>query len=293
MAVKFFGQFLLEKGFVSRESLLAAIELQEKRNLKFGAMALAMGYITPADIEQANKAQFSRDMKLGDLLVETGKLTVSQLEEIVARQKENHLYIGEALVLAGALSSEQLQQHLGAFREDQAPYACDTIEFPAGTADGRTWEMTVDLTLKMITRILGFNFRPGKCRVVTSLGTNFTMAAMDLDGDAKARYILSVSAPVQKKVAQAILRQKSVEHEPAEVLDDAVMEFVNVVCGNVVAKASQMGMAMEINPPLTIHPPAAGLPVPEGHTALCFPIHLADGERMELYLLIPQSSCRV
>jgi CheY-specific phosphatase CheX len=78
----------------------------------------------------------------------------------------------------------------------------------------------------------------------------------------------------------------SVENEPVEVLEDTVMEFVNVVCGNVAAKASQMGKIMNINPPVTIHPPATGLPVPDGHTALCFPIHVGEEEKMELILLV-------
>jgi len=43
---------------------------------------------------------------------------------------------------------------------------------------------------------------------------------------------------------------------------------------------------MNINPPATIHPPAEGLPVPAGHTGLCFPIHVGEGNKMDLILLI-------
>ena len=288
MAVKFFGQFLVEKGLVSRESILAAIDLQEQKNLKLGEMGVSMGYITQADIDRAHNAQFSKDMKLGDLLVEMGILALNQLQEIITRQKETHLYIGEALVLVGALNSEQLQQHLNEFKLDQAPYVSDKIELPAGVANSKTWEMTADLTYKMITRVLDLQFRAEKCQAVNQLGSNFMMAALDFSGDVEARYILSVSAEVQKMVAKAILREESVEGESVEILEDTVMEFINVVCGNVAAKASQMGQVININPPVTIHPPAAGLPVPEGHTALCFPIHVGEGEKMELFLLIRQ-----
>jgi len=64
------------------------------------------------------------------------------------------------------------------------------------------------------------------------------------------------------------------------------MEFVNVVCGNVAAKASQMGKAMEINPPLTIKQSDPGLAVPPGYTGLLFPIHIDNGDTMELMLFI-------
>ncbi|BCS54878.1 chemotaxis protein CheX [Geobacter sp. SVR] len=286
MAVKFFGQFLVEKGIVTREALLRAIELQESKNLKFGEMAVEMGYVTRDDIERAHAAQFSKDAKLGDILVEQGILTPDQLNEIVTRQKNTHLYIGEALVLIGAITEGQLQQHLEAFKADQAQYVSDRIELPAGLANSAIWEMTADLTFKMITRVLALAHRPGKCEVVKEVSSNFMMAAMDFSGDVAARYLISVSEGLQKTIARAILREETVENEPAEVLEDTVMEFVNVVCGNVAAKASQMGTIMNISPPVTIHPPAAGLPVPGGHTALSFPIYVGEGEKMELILLI-------
>ncbi|MBT1072525.1 chemotaxis protein CheX [Pelotalea chapellei] len=286
MAVKFFGQFLVEKGAVSREALLQAIELQEQKNLKMGEMALEMGYVTQADIERAHRAQLTKDLKLGDILVEMGILTLNQLNEVITRQKNTHLYIGEALVLINAFSKEQLQQHLDDFKADQAQYVSDRIELPAGVANSATWEMTADLTYKMITRVLDLQFRPGKCQQVTTLSSNFMMAAMDFSGDVEARYLVSVSAGLQKTIAKAILSEENVDTEPVEVLEDTVMEFVNVVCGNVAAKASQMGMIMNINPPVTIHPPQAGIPVPEGYIGLCFPIHVGDEEKMELILLI-------
>lgn len=287
MAVKFFGQFLVEKGIVSREELLAAIDLQERKNLKFGEMAVKMGYVTPADIDRAHRAQFSQDMKLGDILVALAVLSADELQGIIARQKETHLYIGEALVQVGALSSDKLQQHLQEFNEDQASYVSVGVELPAGVANGKTLEMTVDLTYKMITRVLGLPFRAEKCRTVSTIGSNFMVAALDLSGDVEARYLLSVSAGVQKTVAKAILREESVENEPAEILEDSVMEFVNVVCGNVAAKASQMGKDISISTPATIRPEGAGLPLPAGHTALCFPIYVGEGEKMELLLVIP------
>lgn len=287
MAVKFFGQFLVEKGVVSRADLLAAIALQEQKNLKFGEMAVAMGYVTAADIERAHNAQFSQDMKLGDILVAVGLLTVEQLQEVIARQKATHLYIGEALVQVGALASDQLQQHLRDFNEDQAAYVSLGVELPSGVAHPEIWETAVDLTYKMVTRVLGLAFRAEKGRIVTRLDSNFMMAAIDLAGDMDARYILSVSEGVQKAVARAILHEESVENEPAEVLDDCVMEFVNVVCGNIAAKISQMGKEMNISTPMTIHPEAGGVPVSTGHTALCFPIYTGEGEKMELLLVIP------
>ena len=286
MAVKFFGQFLVEQGIVTSEALLSAINLQDKNNLKLGEMALSMGLITSANIQKAHNIQMSRDVRIGDLLIEMGFLTLPQLNDIVTRQKNTHLYIGEALVQVGAFTNDDLQKHLNAFKADQAQYVSNGIELPITSPSDKIWEMTADLTYKMVTRVLDLQFRPGKCTLATVIPTNFMLAAMDLNGDVEARYLISVSEGLQKTIAKAILNENSVDNEPTEVLEDTVMEFVNVVCGNVAAKASQMGVIMNINPPVTLHPPAAGIPVPDGHTALSFPIHIVDGDTMEMILLI-------
>lgn len=286
MAVKFFGQFMVEQGLVTTEALLSAIDLQDKNNLKLGEMALEMGLITHADIQRAHNVQMSKDIRLGDLLVEMGFLSLVQLNDVVTRQKNTHLYIGEALVQVGALTNDELQKHLDAFKADQAQYVSNGIELPISSANNKIWEMTADLTYKMVTRVLDLQFRPGKCNLATTIPSNFMLAAMDLSGDVEARYLISVSEGLQKSIAKAILSEESVDNEPVEVLEDTVMEFVNVVCGNVAAKASQMGVIININPPVTLHPPANGLPIPEGCRALSFPIHIVDGDTMELILLI-------
>lgn len=287
MAVKFFGQFLVEQDAVTGESLLHAIELQERTNLKLGEMAVAMGFITQQDIETAHSAQLSKDMKLGDLLVELGFLSPKQLEEVIAHQKATHLYIGEALVKVGALTPEKLEQYLEAFKADQAPYVANRVELPAWLNENTAaWEMTVDLTYKMITRVLGIQFRPGKFVEASVLSSNHMIAAMDLSGDLSARYLLSVSAGIQKTIAKAILKEDNVDHEDDEILEDTVMEFVNIVCGNVVAKASQMGVTLDINPPITLHPSSDGLVVPDNYRCVVFPIHVGDDEVMEMALFI-------
>jgi CheY-specific phosphatase CheX len=286
MAVKFFGQFLVEQGIVTSEALLNAINLQDRSNLKLGEMAVAMGLITPADIQRAHNAQMSRDMRLGDLLVEMGLLTLDRLSDIVTRQNNTHLYIGEALVQVGALTPDGLQEQLDAFKADQAVYVSNRIELPVTSADSSIWEMAADLTHKMITRVLDLPFRSGTCTVAPAISPNFMLAAIDLSGDVEGRYLISVSEGLQKSIARAILGENSVDDEPVEILEDAVMEFANVVCGNVAAKASQMGVIINITPPVTIHPPVNGLPIPGGHTALSFPIHIVSGDTMEMILLI-------
>lgn len=287
MAVKFFGQFLVEKGVVTREILLQAIELQESVNLSFGATAQALEFLTDADIEKVHDAQRTEDLRFGDMAVKLGLLSNDQMMQVLARQKSSHLYIGEALVKVGGVTADELPKLLDDFKADQAQYATDRVAIPAGIAEAPLWEMVADLSYKMLTRVALLVFRPEPCYTADRLPQMDVYAAMPFSGDVSGSYLMGISAATQKKIAKEILKEANVDGEPKEVLDDTVMEFVNVVLGNVAAKAAQFGKTMEIAPP-ELPDSTGGIAVPAGHTALCFPVCLADGDRVELAVFIKQ-----
>jgi CheY-specific phosphatase CheX len=263
MAVKFFGQFLVEKGAVSRSALLQAIDLQERTNLKFGEMVTEMGLMSTAEVDQ--------------------------VQQVLTRQRNSHLYIGEALVKIGALSENQLETCLQDFKQDQQDYIVEKIEIPAGVPHQPIWEMVADLTYKMLTRVAGISFRTGPCTIIDKLPSRPIIAEMGFSGSVSARYLVSVSESTRKLVAKAILAEESVDNEPIEVLDDSVKEFINIVCGNVAAKAAQLGHSIDITPPEMRLDSLAGIAVPANHTGLLFPIYLSDGEIFELTIFVPSS----
>jgi CheY-specific phosphatase CheX len=98
--------------------------------------------------------------------------------------------------------------------------------------------------------------------------------------------MLNVSTNIRKAMAMAILKEDNVDNESQEVLDDTVMEFVNIVCGNVAAKAAQLGLTFEIDPPYLIGAKGDRVEVADGEAALLFPVYVADGDTVELALFI-------
>lgn len=289
MAVKFFGQFLVEKGAVTRTALLQAIDLQEKTNLKFGEMVIEMGLMSTADVARVHQAQRSDDLHFGDMAVKMHILTEDQVQQVLTRQRNSHLYIGEALVKVGALSAQELENYLKEFKQDQLAYISEKIEIPAGVPHQPIWEMVADLTYKMLTRVAGISFRAGPCTIIDKIPRRPIIAEMGFSGSISARYLLSVSENTRKLVAKAILDEDSVENEPTEVLDDSVKEFINIVCGNIAAKAAQLGHSIDITPPEMRTDSSGGIDVPQNHTGLMFPIYLSDGEVFELTIFVPQN----
>ncbi|WP_305041753.1 chemotaxis protein CheX [Geoalkalibacter sp.] len=286
MAVKFFGQFLVERGAVSPDKLLEAIDLQDRTNLKFGEVAMTLGFLGEAEVERVHDAQRGEDLRFGDMAVKLGLLTPEQMQQVITWQKNNHLYIGEALVKVGALDSARVAKLLEEFKADQAPYLAGAVMIPEGVDNPQVWEMAADLTFKMLARVANLAFRPGPCVLSQSFDAKHLAAAMDFSGSLRGRYLLSVSRGVQQAMARAILKESDVSGEPKEVLDDTVMEFINIVCGNIAAKGAQMGQNLEIDPPLVVAENDQQVSVPPEFIALSFPLYFADGEGAELSLWI-------
>lgn len=288
MAVKFFGQFLMEKGVVSRETLLEAITLQESSNLKFGETALAMKIISDADVERVHDAQRTEDLRFGDMAVKLGLITEAQMKEVLTRQKNSHLYIGEALIKVGGINEGDLLGYLKDFKADQAPYMVEKILIPSEVSNPQVWEVVADLTNKMLLRVANLSPRVGQYKIVQNLEANDTVASMGFKGSVNGTYYLSVSSDIQEIIAKAILKEDSIENEPQEVLDDVVMEFVNITCGNISAKAAQLGKDFEIQPPDFCHPEGKNIEVPSGQLGLLLPFYLADAGKVEMAVFIKE-----
>ncbi len=286
MAVKFFGQFLIEQGAINHLSLLKAISLQEETNRKIGAVVYEMEMMSQVNIAKVHQSQRNADTRFGDKAVEMGFLTHEQLQQALVRQRNSHIYIGEALVKVGALSKEGLERYLLKFKEDQKPYAVEKVEIPKGISNQEIWEMVADLTKKMLVRVADISFRPGPCQIIDNLPSRTMVAEIGFSGSVSARYLLTSSQNSRNFIARAILQEDDIEHEPIAILDDSVMEFINIVCGNIAAKAAQSGFQINISPPKTHQQSEHGIAVPEKHTGLMFPIYLSDGEVFELAIFV-------
>lgn len=286
MAVKFFGQYLVEKNVISRDTLLKAIALQESVNRSIGEVVVEMGLMTSVTVDQVNLAQRSEDLRFGDLAIKMGFLTSESLQQALKKQSESHLYIGMAVVRVGGLAEDQLGKYLEEFKADQSQYATEHVQLPQEFKHQQLLEMMADLGYKMLTRVARLNFRPAPCEIIKQLKESHIVASMDFTGDVRCRYIISISEDVQNQIAKAILLQEDVSLEPKEVLDDTVMEFVNVVCGNIVAKSVQLGVTLDILPP-EILDSKGGIEIPSEYIALDFPICLADGKASITIIVYP------
>lgn len=246
---KFFGQYLLEKGVLSKDELISSINYQKSKILKLGEIALDKGFISEKNIAKIHNEQKKTDMRFGDLAVDMGIITLTQLEEIITIQKNNHIYLGEAIVECGYMSNEEVDKELGLFKEEQKSVPPIEVMIKEDIPNKQLVEVSVDLTEKMMRRVGDMISKAGQLRVETTPLKNLGFVSiLEYKGDVSSRYILNLSKDVAHQIAKRTFKKDSLPYDE-ELLSDTTSEFVNVVCGNVRSKMLELGKKIEILPP--------------------------------------------
>jgi CheY-specific phosphatase CheX len=283
MSVKFFGQFLIEKNIITPEQLIDAVDFQETVNQKFGDYAVSKGYLTKDDVLKVQAAQQKTDIMFGDVAMNMGLLTQKQVDEILVRQKNDHVYVGASLVKKGFIAPADLVKHLNDFKQDQAGFEVGEIFIPEGTNSPDMIKDMVAITKKLLYRMSKINAKIGKGSVSTEEPErNFAVITVSLKGPSSFDYILSCSLEVSEVIASSILGI-NVINEPGEIIADAVKEFANIVCGNIISKFAQKGKNVEISPPLEVPYSKEGYKLVNSRKAIYYPFISTAGD-IELIL---------
>ena len=103
-----FGLYLKNKGIISAEQLVAALETQLNTLPPIGQLALEEGIISPRDIFEVLRAQSeSPNVRFGDLAIEMGLMTRDDLMRLLMIQADRKRPLAEILVRQGVLTKEQ------------------------------------------------------------------------------------------------------------------------------------------------------------------------------------------
>jgi hypothetical protein len=112
--------YLKNKGIISAEQLVAALEEQLDSLVPIGQLALEENVLSPRDIFSVLHAQSdSPDERFGDLAVEMGLMTREDLMRLLMIQADRKPSVAEILVGQGVLSQQKAASELAAYRRAQ------------------------------------------------------------------------------------------------------------------------------------------------------------------------------
>lgn len=249
MAVKFFGQFLIDQGEVDASHVREALERMDAENPMLGELAIAQGFMIQRQAAQVCAEQRNRDLAFGGLAVEMGFLTPEQRVDVVRRQSSQRMPIGQALVRLGHLESDRLGTLLDAFKADQAPYAVGEMELPDGLANHRITRTVLELLPRYLMRVARLQVKLGEVLAFLTLPEFAEVkVSVPLEGAGGMEVGLVSNLEFAEALAIATSGLSPRDLDP-EMIADGVGEFLSVLAGNVVSAMAREGERVELGPP--------------------------------------------
>ena len=132
MLDRLLGNYMLEKGILTRSQLAQVYKAQESNRAKLGVIAVSEKLMTIAQAEQVNALQASMDKRFGDIAIEKGYLSEMQLSRLLELQGNSYLAFIQAIVDEGLLSMERVTKAEEDYQKENGFTATDIAELKSG-----------------------------------------------------------------------------------------------------------------------------------------------------------------
>lgn len=121
------GNYLIEKGKMTKEQLNDVLLRLDKSRAKLGLIAVAEGMISLEQADSVNREQAICDKRFGDIAIEKGYLTQEQLDKILKLQGNAYMVFVQSLIDAEILSMGEIDSYLESLRVEKG-YGASDIE---------------------------------------------------------------------------------------------------------------------------------------------------------------------
>lgn len=254
MGVQYFGQFLIENGYLSRSQLLDAIDHQKSVNVKLGVLAIDQGYMSAGQVEDVILAQRSLNKRFGEIALEKGYISEQDLEKILSRQNNDRIFLGEALVEKGYLSYAQLQEYLEHFNRIQEKCLKKVDSTLAQLSDSQLLIINEGEAIfkNMILRMLDEQSIISSYIIYKDTDPEYHdfHVSQKLFGDQDLTMAISMDRELLLHMSSKLLSMDISELD--ELAIDGGKEFINIVIGHLCVALSNRGIKTETAPPLFI-----------------------------------------
>jgi hypothetical protein len=254
--VRFFGDFLIERGVVAREHVAAAARRMLEVNRTLAAMAQERGWLTAAQVEQIHAQQLLHNRVWGEQAIALGLLDQAQVMRLLADQRARHIRLGEALLELGHVARPVLERALAEFAEERAQAGALARRLPAelGRCAAARWvlEHFCELTLRI-------------ARLPTRLGEAWEWKG-STEHEYQVQLLLGGAAPLELGIAAergfgAVLAQGWLGLEPDALERALLLDLLGQLLGLIAGRAAAECADLSPGPPEADALPASGTAV--------------------------------
>ena len=104
-----FGNFILNKGYLTKNQVLEALSIERETHVKIGVLAVNSGKISAEQVEQIHLFQQSTDKRFGEIAIEKGYITQQELDDMLSQQK-SHIALMQAIIDLGFMDLKKIDK---------------------------------------------------------------------------------------------------------------------------------------------------------------------------------------
>ncbi len=253
----FFGNYLLNKGLVSKENLSKVLQVQKEVRLKLGVLAINAGYMNASQVQEVNDLQVRQDRRFGDLAVDRKYITSEQLNDLLKQQKSEHLLLAQALIDENLMTLSEFEKELTSYK---IAHSMTDEEFDAlkdgnveivlnafldfnGTENASIYRDYIALLFKNIIRFIDTDVRIEKAEAIESAQYPhiFTQA---VSGEIQLSTAFAGSDEVFIAFASKFAEESFTEMD--DYAKDAMGEFLNIHNGLFTVNMSISGVELDL-----------------------------------------------
>lgn len=256
MFSQFFGNYLLDKGKITKDQFISCMEYVRANRVKLGLIAESAGLLTRSQTDELNQLQMKTDKRFGDLAVEKGYLSEADISHLLTLQGNPYLIFVQALEENEIMDRDEITTLVSEFQKEKelTDVALEAIKngdfdhlLPAFVQDASVSCLSfIALAMRNMVRFVSSYIRIDKSKRVTEYSAKYiayqkTIGAYEgflgfaSDDDA----ILTVADGYAGEYFES----------PDEDALDSVCEFSNCINGLYATELSFRDISIDMLPP--------------------------------------------
>ena len=281
MLDRLLGNYMLEKGLLTKQQLMTVYKAQENKRAKLGVIAVSEKLMTIAQAEQVNGLQASMNMKFGDIAIDKGYLSQAQLGRLLELQGNDYLAFVQAAVDENVLSMEQIRNIELDYQKEFGYTETDLVELKSNDIDRivpifirdefAAHKDLICMAVRTMYRLIDSHVAIGNAYKIESL-RNEVIGYQKFHGDEKATMAICGKYQDVEKLAVAYTKEEYIETEEDAL--DATCEFINCINGLYATEKSRSGVVIELEPPEF----SVSYTETKGGNIVALPVYLGGGE---------------
>ena len=270
MLHQYFGNFLLNKGFIDAETLNKLLDKNRSTRVKLGVLAINSGFMNAEQVNKVHDIQKQTDKKFGEIAVELGYLAESDVEDLLKQQKVSTVQLSQSLLDYNIFTLEKLEEILNLYNEDVVQLeSSSTVDRGAayelvGPFIKSQYDLSGIIPLDVVCDFATLFFR-NLIRFVdsetflntapnVSIPENVIMATQEVFGDYNFNTYLAMGTSTYIRFASVYSKMNISERN--ELADASVTEYLNLTNGIFTLNMSDENYSVKLKPPVTLTDPS-------------------------------------